>query len=225
MIWKPKVERATSLGFSKEPTPRCYETHPPLKLGKGTLYGGNSSHPVKKAQIYVSLQQGSTCSRASDPWEPQAVVEIHYPMRDMHAPEDVPRFLKMIEWLCEQLDAGKRVHVGCFGGHGRTGVILAAIVAQMLEEKDAIQYVREHYCVKAVESAEQVAFLRKYYKVAKAAPAKTWASADSVGSTLWPSSGAPIFSKEGGSPSPVGPATKSYVPMASARSLWKRGDR
>ena len=148
---KPSYEQAfsgTSLG--KE---RCYVSHPVLKLGKGRLYGGAALHPAK-ADIYVVLQRGDMGGRTSDPWDTAKVVEIQYAIRDMYAPEDVSRFKKLITWLCTQLQGGKTVHVGCIGGHGRTGTVFAAIVAEMTGEKDAIQWVRAHYCKKAVESQE-----------------------------------------------------------------------
>lgn len=213
--------------------PRCYESHPSLKLGKGIVYGGSASHPVKKADIYVSLQDGSTSKAMSDPWEPQAVIEVQFNISDMQAPTNVPRFLKMIDWLCNQLHDGKKVHVGCHGGHGRTGLVLSALVAKMLETKDAIQYVRTHYCKKAVESTEQVAFLRKHYGVSKVDPAKSWKPSKGqvaqIGSgkrlepdmPLW----GPAMRKEP-LPKQLMKATtadqKTYVPMASARCLWKR---
>ena len=75
----------------------------------------------------------------------------------MDAPANVTRFKKLVTWLCNQLQDGKTVHVGCIGGHGRTGTVISAIVAELLEEKDAIQWVRKHYCKKAVESKAQVA--------------------------------------------------------------------
>jgi protein-tyrosine phosphatase len=106
------------------------------------------------------------------------VWEIHYPIEDQHAPKNVDRFQKMITYLCNQLQAGKTVHVGCIGGHGRTGVVIAAIVAEMKDyvmgqdNHDVIQWVRKHYCEKAVESWEQVKFLQKYYGVSKAEPSK-----------------------------------------------------
>jgi hypothetical protein len=78
----------------------------------------------------------------------------------------------MITWLCTQLHAGLKVHVGCIGGHGRTGTVFTAIIAEMTGEKDAIQYVRKYYCKRAVESREQIQFLMKHYGVNDASPTK-----------------------------------------------------
>ena len=55
---------------------------------------------------------------------------------------------------------GQWVEVGCIGGRGRTGTVLAcmAVLAGELPEK-AVQWVREHYDPKAVETPEQEAWV------------------------------------------------------------------
>lgn len=218
---------------------RCYESHPPLKIGKGLLYGGSASHPVvKDADVYVSLQSGSTSGRQTDPWEKQQkVVEVYYAISDMHAPTDAPRFKKLVTWVCNQLHEGKKVHVGCIGGHGRTGLLISAIVAEATEKKDVIQWVRKHYCKKAVESKTQVQFLMKHYEVTEVEPAKgetkVWSGngGSTVSSWMAPLQPGLLKAKhvEGETkgkvkkllPEGVSSKTKSYVPMASTRSLWK----
>ena len=217
---------------------RCYESHPILKMGNGRLIGGSASSPVAKdADVYVSLQSGSTSGRISDPWEAKnQLIEIQYSITDTQAPSNVVRFKKMVTWLCNQLHEGKTVHVGCVGGHGRTGVVFSAIVAEMKEEKDAIQWVRKHYCKKVVESKVQVQFLMKYYGVSEAEPSKTW---ESDHKPLWKKGESELESYKSKSsvkqltggdlggvlkkvPSGVTSKTRSFAPLSSARSLWKR---
>jgi hypothetical protein len=119
------------------------------------------------------------------------------------------------------------------GGHGRTGTVLAAIVAEMTEKKDAIQWVRKHYCKKVVESKVQVQFLMKHYGVSEAEPSKDdyVSSYKGEGSTFksgkWVSMGSKSDDDYMKAPkSKVMPAgatvkTRTFPPMASARSLWK----
>jgi hypothetical protein len=143
---------------------KCYESHPPLKLGDTEIYGGAAHAPVPSGvDIYVSLQDGSSCGKPSDPWD--KVVEVRYPIHDGKVPTNLPRFKSLVTWLCTQLHAGKKIHVGCIGGHGRTGLLLAAVTAEFLGKKDAIQYVRDNYCKRAVESTAQVDFLVAHYGV------------------------------------------------------------
>lgn len=56
--------------------------------------------------------------------------------------------------IIEELKAGKKILAFCFRGHGRTGLLLASLVA-LLETKeetpDPIAGVRERYCRRAVE--------------------------------------------------------------------------
>jgi hypothetical protein len=157
----------------------CYFTHRPLLLGQYTIYGGNAATPVvKDADVYVTLQEGMSCKRATKAWDVSKcdmpvvqpgfeleIVEVHFPIHDGQAPHDSERFKYLITWLRTQLNTGKKIHVGCIAGHGRTGTVLAALVAELGAEKDAIQYVRKHYCSKAVESEAQVNFLMKHYGV------------------------------------------------------------
>lgn len=216
---------------------RCYESHPVLKVGKGKLYGGSARFPIKDADVYVILQSGDMNGRQSDPWEKQMVYEVQYSIRDMEAPANVARFKKLVTWLCNQLHEGKTVHVGCIGGHGRTGTVLSAIVAEALEKEDAIQYVRKHYCKKAVESKAQVAFLMKHYGVTSVEPTKgnrgngeakatSWTPVQS-----WPAAPRQLELKKDSplqgkvrriDPEGLTKATKSFTPMASSRSIWKR---
>lgn len=160
---------------------RCYETHPVLSLGNGKLMGGAASAPVHEADIYVVLQEGSRGNYTTDPWEAKPKMEVCFRIEDMHAPVNVPRFKKLVTWVCNQLQEGKRVHVGCIGGHGRTGLVFSAIIAEMNGEKDAIQWVRNNYCLRAVESREQVEFLRKHYGVSVVKGHKEGKFGDSIG--------------------------------------------
>lgn len=153
-------------------TGRCYETHPPLPLGDGlVIYGGSCGHPVvEDADVYVGLDYSIKKSEKAYPWVPGE--SFLYPITDMNPPSDADSFKQLIEWLAVQLSANKKVHVGCIGGHGRTGTVFAALVAVLMGKKDAIQYVRDNYCQKAVESQSQIAFLMKHYGVSSADPAK-----------------------------------------------------
>lgn len=151
--------------------PRCYESHKPLTLGKGLVYGGSCSYPmIKTCDVYVGLDGWMKFQKPRYPWHKTSSmgpIEIPFTITDMQAPSDPEEFKNMIAWLAEQLAAGKSVHVGCMGGHGRTGTVLAALVKVVTGEVDAITWVRTHYCKKAVESKAQVNFLHKYFGITK----------------------------------------------------------
>jgi len=160
----------------------CYATHPVIEIGGGTLVGGNCGHPVcKDASVYIGLDTYSYAPRSSGgfPWAPKKiqdgiVADFLYPITDMQPPKDVKNFVMMIDYIIERLALHEKVHVGCVGGHGRTGVVIAAVVAVLHPEiESAIAHVRSIYCTKAVESADQVAFLMKHFKVKKETGAKS----------------------------------------------------
>lgn len=96
---------------------------------------------------------------ASKYWEPLWRAEF-ITWDDFGLPSAYDMAFEAIEYaygLCEQ---GVVVEVGCHGGHGRTGTILACMgVLAGLDHKDAIAYVRRTFCDEAIETAEQEWFV------------------------------------------------------------------
>lgn len=150
----------------------CYHTHPPLPLPDGTvIYGGSCLNPVvKDADIYVGFDSGHRSTKGAYPWEGK--YDFLFYIQDMGVPDSSEDFKKLVSWVKEQLEAGKKVHVGCIGGHGRTGTFLSALVS-LYGITDAIQYVRKNYCKKAVESSKQVEFLQEHFGVSSAEGTKS----------------------------------------------------
>lgn len=142
----------------------CAKTHPVLKFGPGRSIQGGSCHDphVTDADVYVGLSKGMKMSRRHWPWEEGD--ELLYPMDDRQAPNEVEQFTRVVDWTLEQVDAGRSVFVGCMGGHGRTGLFLTALVLRSgFETDDALAFVRENYCKKAVETDAQIAYLEKNF--------------------------------------------------------------
>lgn len=234
--------RGMSSGFGgySEPKASCYHSHPPLKITLSasgeqvSVYGGNARAPiVKDADIYVDLA-GSSQPKRNYPWNPPETgpVEIVFPVYDMEPPSNPAEFKKMVYWLGEQVIAGKKLHVGCLGGHGRTGTLLAALVKVLSGEEDAITYVRENYCQKAVESDSQVKFLNKYfdikavdgYKSKKYRSSKHLNGSDAdIKSTLasaFNSKYLPITQSSSGVQSIAKTGRRSIKPTPSSRNVW-----
>jgi protein-tyrosine phosphatase len=79
---------------------------------------------------------------------------------DFGVPDDPAPVLAALRSLLLRARAGERVEVGCLGGHGRTGTALACLaVLSGLPRGEAVAWVRAHYCVDAVETDEQAAFV------------------------------------------------------------------
>jgi len=152
---------------------------PPLKLPGADLviYGGSCLHPkVKDADVYIGFDGGMRRTERQYPWVPGD--EVKFEITDMSIPKDPAGFDKLIAWTKTQLEAGQKVHCGCIGGHGRTGMFLAALCSKF-GEKEAISYVRANYCKKAVESSTQVKFLADRYGITPVKGAKDWSQSTS----------------------------------------------
>ncbi len=151
----------------------CYDGHPVIVFphaGSGVLVGGSCLHPsVKDADVYIGFASGMKHTVRSYPWTEGR--EFQFDITDGQAPPDAAVFSDLVDWTIRELLDGRKVHAGCVGGHGRTGTFIVAVVSRMIpEEKNAIKFVRESYCHKAVESPAQVEFLVQHFGVKKADP-------------------------------------------------------
>jgi hypothetical protein len=161
---------------SKHTKPKCYTSHPPLPIQyEGETYyvrGGSClNHPPEDTTVFIGFDQGMRLTTRRYPWEPGH--EIHYPIPDMGVPHNASTFKAMVKWIAEQVVAGEVVYMGCIGGHGRTGLVMSALVHEMTGEIDATTYVRKHYCKKAVESTSQVNWLNKHFGIKPVTPTKS----------------------------------------------------
>ena len=152
----------------------CYETHPVLELFKGTISGGSCVYPELNVDYTIGFDYHMTMPMPLLPWQtrmrrPQ---EVFFPIADQRVPEGVcvEEYKHLVRWGVTQLKAAYDLHAGCLGGHGRTGLYLAALVAEGKLDPDPIGWVRKHYCPKAVESLVQVQFLVKHYGCPARAP-------------------------------------------------------
>lgn len=153
----------------------CHTTHKPLPITVDgityNVYGGSCITPViNDMDTFVGLDYGMKRTTRYYPWNKGT--EFLYSITDMKAPANAEEFAKLIEFLGNEVLEGRKVFVGCIGGHGRTGTVFSALVAHLTGIADATTYVREHYCHKAVESTEQINFLNQHYGVTKVSPTK-----------------------------------------------------
>ncbi|MEG2156328.1 MAG: hypothetical protein RRY07_00890 [Bacteroidaceae bacterium] len=144
----------------------CYKTHKPLpiRVGDKTYYvhGGSCLDPaITDADVYVGFDHGMSPM----PFKGVDLLpeNIYFDIPDMSVPSNAVLFKKLVQLIAKKLKADLKVHVGCIGGHGRTGTFLAALVADMTGDKDAISYVRKGYCSSAVETTAQERYLAKHF--------------------------------------------------------------
>jgi hypothetical protein len=148
--------------------PKCYTTHTRQDFGLDiALYGGSCLHPIiHDADVYIGLEKGMHVAQISAPWNNGCGSHLFY-IKNMEVPTDDQAFIKMLEWVSLQLISKKVVHIGCIGGHGRTGLVLAGLKYLMTDDKESIPYLRKHYCKKAVESDMQMNYLHKLFGLSK----------------------------------------------------------
>jgi hypothetical protein len=80
---------------------------------------------------------------------------------DFGVPSDPDVVVATLQALLERARKGEVVELGCYGGHGRTGTALAVLaVLTGHDPEDAVAWVRASYCERAIETDEQVAFVR-----------------------------------------------------------------
>jgi len=73
------------------------------------------------------------------------------------APDDAARAIRA---AFGRACAGEQVEVGCLGGLGRTGTVLACMATLAgVPAEDAVAWVRAHYDEKAVETSDQEAWV------------------------------------------------------------------
>lgn len=204
-------------GFAK-----CYSTHPGLKIGEFEVFGGSCSSPVVlDADIYIGFDYSMSFSKGHWPWA-KTSEEVYFQIKDMHAPSNAAEFKQLVGWAAGQIQAGKKLHAGCIGGHGRTGTFLAALVTFMTGELDSITYVRKHYCKKAVETHDQIEFLNKHFGITKVEGSKAYATTSWPKTTISPSthskpkSTSALGTGFSGKPSGV----KTIDPVASKMTIW-----
>ena len=75
-------------------------------------------------------------------------------------PADDERAAAQIEGAFARARAGERVEIGCLGGRGRTGTVLACMaVLAGVPATEAVAWVRAHYRPEAVENDAQAAWV------------------------------------------------------------------
>jgi protein-tyrosine phosphatase len=82
---------------------------------------------------------------------------------DFGIPSDRVSLVNEINGLLDRARRGEIVEIGCLGGHGRTGTLLAILAVRAGEPaSSAVAWVRHQYCHDAVETDQQAAFVESF---------------------------------------------------------------
>jgi hypothetical protein len=130
---------------------KCRHYHLPVTLPGGFIVHASSMN--NKRQAGDGLPDWGLY--ADWGWKPYWRAE-HIDWPDFGIPFDDTIALDQILVAVERVQNGDDVEIGCIGGHGRTGTIIAAMRVILGEDADtAIKTVRKEYCSHAIETSEQ----------------------------------------------------------------------
>ena len=101
-------------------------------------------------------------------WAPTWPAEV-IAWADFGVPESSSAAAAQIRAAFARAKAGERVEIGCLGGRGRTGTVLACMaVLAGVPGPDAVDWVRANYLPGAVETPEQERWVRWFEAHARA---------------------------------------------------------
>jgi len=131
---------------------KCRHEHQKVEFPDGTIIYASSAGQTSKDRVKPDYG-----CYAYDQFNPRPNMASFIKWADFGLPYAEIRFvayeLRRMVALAKQ---GFDVEVGCMGGHGRTGTMLACIGTLCgIEPPDAVAWVQKHYCAEAVESDEQ----------------------------------------------------------------------
>ena len=94
--------------------------------------------------------------------------EVTWPYRlidwpDFGVPKDERELFGVIMDIHVRAKAGELVEIACYGGVGRTGTVLSCLAVRAgIPQQGAVDWVREHYDQRAVETDEQHQFIERF---------------------------------------------------------------
>lgn len=91
----------------------------------------------------------------------RAPVHAHLPITDFSVPPSVARTEAVLLQAFRAALDGKQLYVGCMGGWGRTGLFLA-LMAKVAGIPHPVEYVRDNYTPRAVETPEQYDYVSRF---------------------------------------------------------------
>ena len=80
------------------------------------------------------------------------ITVINFPIRDTSIPDDKIAFCSLVVKICDFLSKDMKVYIHCKGGHGRSGLLVAAVIAytRRISPFDAIALTNEYHSKRQV---------------------------------------------------------------------------
>jgi hypothetical protein len=156
--------------------PPCCHKGDAVVLGGYTIYAAGGLHVSFEElfhagyDYYVMLRDEKVPHDV--PFGQMSGKAIYLPIRDFDTVHQSGwvAWKRAIAHVAAELTAGKRIIAFCAGGHGRTGLFLASLLAYMEPDvDDPVAKLRHRYCHKAVETPAQEAQVMRLLRETRAA--------------------------------------------------------
>jgi hypothetical protein len=149
------------------------------RVQASSIYARRVDDPARAFGLYLDAH-----------WEPTWPAEV-IPWHDFGLPADGESAARSIESAFARARGGDLVEVGCIGGSGRTGTVLACMaVLAGVPPADAVDWVRHSYRPEAVETAEQEQWVAWFAGRVGAPELSAWPNQvhefRAVATTAWP---------------------------------------
>jgi len=89
------------------------------------------------------------------------VMDVHLSIEDFSVPRYEDEVLEALEETIRAGLAGRQIYIGCMGGWGRTGLLMALLV-KALGVEEPVNFIRQHYTPRAVETQEQQFYVKNF---------------------------------------------------------------
>lgn len=159
-----------------QPPPKCVHRQAgevrPVLIGQYTIYAGGGMYLTQDHKdgfdLLVELRDERTPLEIR--FGTEAGDYLYLPIHDFQTvPEEyVAAFSWHLLKVYLRIRKGERVLVYCAGGHGRTGLFLASLLALVEPElEEPVTELRRRYCSRAVETPAQAAQVASIHSVAR----------------------------------------------------------
>lgn len=160
------------MGGGHSPLP-CSHDGDPVKIGRSTIYAGGGMYLSPETMARYELRVFLRAERNSENFAFGHTARgfLWLPIVDYLTVQehDWAVWKVRLQQVYGQMQQGKRVIVFCAGGHGRTGLFLASLLALAEPDiNDPVAEIRHRYCDKAVETSEQAAQVLRFLRETRA---------------------------------------------------------
>lgn len=79
---------------------------------------------------------------------------IHFPISDNNIPENKDQFFRLVTCIEQHIRQGKKIYIHCKGGHGRSGVLVSALLCHIykLTPIDAFRKTSEYHSKRPIHA-------------------------------------------------------------------------